>query len=81
VVDMLASGTQVHGFKPGRSCRIFWAKILSMPSFGGEVKPLVPCRSFAECKKSLQLTWKSNCRLNRLMIVRLHNTIFISIVG
>jgi hypothetical protein len=60
VVSVLASGTQVHGFKPGRSRRIFGAKkILSMPSFGGEVKPSVPCRSFAACKKSLQLPWKS----------------------
>ena len=28
-------------------------KILSMPSFGGEVKPSVPCRRFAACKRSL----------------------------
>ena len=35
---MLAFGTQVRGFKPGRSCRIFQAKkILS----GGEIKPAV----------------------------------------
>jgi hypothetical protein len=26
VVSMLASGTQVRGFEPGRSGRIFWAK-------------------------------------------------------
>jgi hypothetical protein len=39
VVSMLASGSQVRGFKPGRSRRIFsHGKILSMPSFGGEVK-------------------------------------------
>ena len=25
-------------------------KILSMPSFGGEVKPSVPCRRYAACK-------------------------------
>jgi hypothetical protein len=37
VVSMLASGTQDRGFEPGR-------KILSMPSFGGEVKQSVPCR-------------------------------------
>ena len=38
---MLASGIRVRGFKPGRSRRIFRGeKILSMPSFGGEVKPL-----------------------------------------
>ena len=27
-------------------------KILSTPSFGGEVKPSVPCRRFAACKRS-----------------------------
>jgi hypothetical protein len=35
-------------------------KILSMPSFGGEVKPSVPCRTFAACKRSLHLPWKSH---------------------
>jgi hypothetical protein len=45
---MLASGTQVRGFEPGRSRRIFQGKkILSMPSFRGEVKQSVPCRRFA----------------------------------
>jgi hypothetical protein len=34
VVSMLASGTQVRGFKPGQSRQIFSGiKILSMPSF------------------------------------------------
>jgi hypothetical protein len=28
-------------------------KILSMPSFGREVKPFAPCRRFAACKRSL----------------------------
>jgi hypothetical protein len=47
-------------FKPGRSRRIFQGeKILSTPSFGGEVKPLVPCRRFAACKRTLRFTWKS----------------------
>jgi len=42
---------QVRGFTPGRSRRIFWGeKILSTPSFGGEGKPSVPCRSFTACK-------------------------------
>ena len=51
---MLAFSTQVRGFKPGRSRRIFRGeKILNTPSFGGEVKPSVPCRRFAACKKSL----------------------------
>ena len=30
-------------------------KIFSTPSFGGEVKPSVPCRRFAACKRSLNL--------------------------
>jgi hypothetical protein len=52
VVSMLASGTQDRGFEPGRSVRIFQGeKILSMPSFGGEVKPSVSCRRTAACKK------------------------------
>ena len=46
----------VRGFKPGRSRRIFKGeKILSTPSFGGEVKPSVPCRRFAAYKRSLEL--------------------------
>jgi hypothetical protein len=50
VVSMLASGTQDRGFAPGRSRRIFRAKkILSMPSFGREVKPFASCRRFAAC--------------------------------
>jgi len=52
--SMLAFSTRVRGFKPGRSRRIFKGKkILSTPSFGGEVKPLVPCRRFVACKRSL----------------------------
>jgi hypothetical protein len=54
VVSMLASGTQVCGFKPGRSRQIFsGVKILSMPSFGREVKPFVPCCRFAARKRIL----------------------------
>jgi len=54
--SVLAFGTQVRGFKPGRSRRIFKGeKIFSTPSFGGEVKPSVPCRRFAACKRSLEL--------------------------
>ena len=36
-----------------------WKKVLSTPSFGGEVKPSVPCRRFTACKRSLNVTWKS----------------------
>jgi hypothetical protein len=47
-VSMLASGTQDRGFKPGRSRRVFSGVIiLSMHSFGREVKQFVPCRRFA----------------------------------
>ena len=63
--SVLAFSTQVHGFKPNRSRRIFKGeKILSMPSFGGEVKPSVPCHRFAACKRSLNVTWKSTFRQN-----------------
>jgi hypothetical protein len=44
---MLASGTRP---KPSD---FSGAKILSMPSFGREVKPLASCRSFGACKRSL----------------------------
>jgi hypothetical protein len=51
VVSMLASGIQVCGFKPGRSCQIFLGvKILSMPSFRREVKL---CHRFAARKGTL----------------------------
>ena len=53
LVSMLASGTQVCGFKPGRSRWIFTdVKILSMPSSGGEVKASVQCPSFVACKRT-----------------------------
>ena len=35
-------------------------KILSTPYFGGEVKPSVPCRRFAACKRSLNLRGNRN---------------------
>jgi len=63
--SVLAFSTQVCGFRPGRSCRIFRAKtILSTPSFRGEIKLSVPCRRFAACKRSLKFTWKSEFRQN-----------------
>ena len=34
-------------------------KILSTPSFGGEVKPSVPCRIFKAWKRTLKKAWKS----------------------
>ena len=63
--SVLAFGTHVRGFTPGRSRRIFRAKkILSTPSFGREVKPSVPCLSFTACKRSLNVTCKSAFRQN-----------------
>jgi hypothetical protein len=54
VVSMLTSGTQDRGFAPRRSRRIFSdEKILSMPSFGREVKPFAPRRRFAAGKRPL----------------------------
>ena len=59
--SVLAFSTEVREFKPGRSRRIFRAKkILSTPSFGGEVKPSVPCRRFAARKRSLNLRGSRN---------------------
>jgi hypothetical protein len=56
VISMLASGTRVHRFEPGRSHRIFLGvKIFSMHSFGREVKPFAPCRRFAARKRTLLL--------------------------
>ena len=58
--SVLAFGTQVRGFKLGRSRWIFQGeKILSTPSFGGDVKPSVLCRRFTACKRFLNATWKS----------------------
>ena len=60
--SVLAFGTQIRGFKPDRSRWIFQGekKVLSTPSFGGEVNPSVPCRRFTACKKrSLNVTWES----------------------
>jgi hypothetical protein len=68
----MASSTQVRGFKPSRSRRIFQGeKIPSTPSFGGEAKPTVPCHRFAACKRSLNVKWKSAFRQNsRLLFSR-----------
>ena len=55
-VSVLSFGTQVRGFKPCWSRRIFKGeKILSTLSFGGEVKLSVSCRRFGACKRSLEL--------------------------
>ena len=59
--SVLAFSTQIREFKPGRSRRIYKAeKILSTPSFGGELKLSVPCRRFAACKRFLNLCRSRN---------------------
>jgi hypothetical protein len=70
---LVAFGTQVRGFTPGQSRRIFRAKkkIPSTPSFGWEV----PCRSFTACKRSLNVTWKSAFRQNYRTFLA-HSSIF-----
>ena len=71
--SVLAFSTQVRGLKPGRSLRIFGAKkILSTPSFGGEVKPSVPCRRFEACKRSLNLRVSRNLGKITVQISRPH---------
>jgi hypothetical protein len=42
----------------------FGEKILIMRSFGGEVKPSVPCRRFAACKRSKNRIEKASFRQN-----------------
>jgi hypothetical protein len=51
VVSVLATGPKVRGFKPGRGRWILRViKYRSTTSFGGEVKPSVPCRRFTSMK-------------------------------
>ena len=65
----LPLSTQVRGLKPDRSRQDFQGrKIFSAPSFGGEVKPSVPCRRFTACKRSLNVAWKSTFRQNYWLI-------------
>jgi hypothetical protein len=50
VISMLAYGTQDRRFDPKPNPSDFSGeKVHSMSSFGGEVKPSVPCRRFAAC--------------------------------
>ena len=64
------------GSHPAEAVGIFRAKkILSTPSFRGEVKPSVPCRSFTACKRSLNVTSKSAFRQNYRTFLA-HNSAF-----
>jgi hypothetical protein len=58
---------------PAEAFGLFRAKkIPSTPSFGGEVKPAVPCRRFAACKRSLYVTWKLAFRQNSRLLFLAH---------
>jgi len=51
-------------------------KILTTPSFGGEVKPSVPCRRFAACKISLMAWIEMSCRQNYGTTFLVHSSTF-----
>jgi hypothetical protein len=51
-------------------------KTLSMPSFGGEVKPSVPCHRFVACKRSLMAWIKTPCRQNYRTTFLAHSSTF-----
>ena len=75
--SVLAFSTQVRGFKPSRSHRIFKGeKILSTPSFRGEVKPSVPGRRFVAYKRSLMAWIETPCRQNYQTTFLAHSCIF-----
>jgi hypothetical protein len=58
VVARLSLGPKVPGTSPTGGIRFLRViKILSMASFRGEVKHLVPCHSFTACKRTLHV-WK-----------------------
>ena len=48
------------GSNPAEAVGFLGRKILSTSSFGGEVKPSVPCRRFATCKRYLNLRGSRN---------------------
>jgi hypothetical protein len=54
VVSLLANGSRSRVQTRPRTMDFKGDKIRSTPSFGGEVKPSVPCRRFAACKKTLR---------------------------
>jgi hypothetical protein len=54
VVSVLATGPKVRGFDPEVDVFLRVIKIRNTTSFGGEVKPSVPCRRFTACKRTLR---------------------------
>ena len=61
--SMLAFSTQVRGFKPGQSRRIFKGK-KSSARLLKEVKPSAPCCRFAACKRSLK--WRGSRHFGKI---------------
>jgi hypothetical protein len=59
VVIVLAIGTKIREFRPGRGRWIFLRaiKIRSTTSFGGEVKPSIPCRKILRHVKGPCCCW------------------------
>jgi hypothetical protein len=49
---------------PAKTVKFLGWKVLSTPSFRGEVKPSDPCRSFTARKRSLNVTCKTAFRQN-----------------
>ena len=78
---MLAFGTQVRGFKPGRSRQIFQGekKILSTPPFRREVKRFVPCRRFTAYKRSLKCYVEGN--FTKLVLIHTTNAVMLHIIS
>jgi hypothetical protein len=56
--------TKFAELHPAEAVGFFRAKNYSTPSFGGEIKPSVLCRSFTACKRSLNVTRKTAFRQN-----------------
>jgi hypothetical protein len=55
VVSVLATGPQGSRVQTRpRTMDFKGDKICTMPSFGGEAKPLVPCHRFTACKRTLR---------------------------
>ena len=79
---MLAFGTQVGGFKLGRSRRIFQdEKILSPPSIGREVKPFVPCRIFSAYKRTRKCVHGSRSFRSKLPAISRPSSSPLSLLG
>jgi hypothetical protein len=68
VVRVLATGPT--GSNPTEGGGFLWViKSLARTSFGGEVKPSVPCRRFTACKRTPQSMSEMLCRQNFLRSV------------